>query len=198
MSQRRSKPNILYDYTVEGTKKSGWDRLIAQWMYLLVCSDLFIWKKILSTIKKIPKLKTKTSKLVPSLCSSRGICKRSLLRKVLYHLTFNLKSFIFKSATIRCYYQPFIMNCRRIYFPQRTDSSALHEASQGKPIQLRENLLKINVLYLSPNNAPKLYIVVPLPYLWGIHSKSPSEYLKPGIVPLLWILWFFPVHTYLW
>ena len=102
-------------------------------------------------------MEIKTSKLIPGLCFSRGTCKRSLLRKVLHHLTFNLKSFIFKLATIRCYYQPFIMNCRRIHFPQRRENSALNRESQGKPPQLRADVLKINVLYLSPHEAHKLY-----------------------------------------
>lgn len=121
-----------------------------------VCQSLLLYlsRKLSKHYKQ--NSQNRNSKLIPGLCFSRGTCKRSLLRKVLHHLTFNLKLFIFKSATIRCYYQPFIMKCR-IHFPQRRKNSALNRESQGKPPQLRSDVLKITVLYLSPHEARKLY-----------------------------------------
>lgn len=65
------------------------------------------------------------------------------------------------------------MKCRKIHFLQREREQCLAGTSQGKPTQLRADVLKINVLYLSPHEVPKLYS--------GIIVLSPGLY-KSGAV----------------
>lgn len=124
------------------------DRLNDHWMlsaFLFYSNNRYYKKKSL-------KWKIKTSKLILGLCSSR-----SPQTKVLHHLIFNLKSFIFKSATIRYHYQPFIMSQRKHFLQRKESSACMEKVKENELIWGRCNKNKCPLLvYLSPDGTPKL------------------------------------------
>lgn len=162
---RGSRPKILYRLFYGSRKEKGVRQINCSMNGVCQCLLIYLSRKI-SAIK-ICQIKNKNFQISSSFIFQE---ESILLRKVLHHLMFNLKSFIFTLAIIRCYYQSFIMNCRRICFPQER-AQCLCAESQGKLLQLRADVLKRNVFHLSPHEAGKLYCDIiafpPVPYKSG-------------------------------